>query len=106
MTVFDAAIDSLFADPNLSVAATWRVGGIGDGVAVRIIRVSPADLALTVGGVETVSSTALFAVRAADIAAPAPGDTVTLATGEVMTVQGAPSFDQRKQVWTCDGGGA
>jgi hypothetical protein len=37
MDAFAAAIDSIFADPNIARNALWRTGGTGDGVAVRVI---------------------------------------------------------------------
>jgi hypothetical protein len=37
MTVFSAAIDDLFSDPNPTVKAHWRPGGYGKGSDVRMI---------------------------------------------------------------------
>jgi hypothetical protein len=41
---FASAIDALFADPNIGEDALWKAGGVGAGVAVRIIRKSPEGL--------------------------------------------------------------
>ena len=42
---FTSAIDALFADPNIGEDALWKAGGVGAGVAVRIIRKSPDRMA-------------------------------------------------------------
>ncbi|WP_420848242.1 head-tail joining protein [Prosthecomicrobium hirschii] len=34
-------MDALFADPNIGEDALWKAGGVGAGVAVRIIGKSP-----------------------------------------------------------------
>lgn len=38
-------MDALFADPNIGEDALWKAGGVGAGVAVRIIRKSPDSMA-------------------------------------------------------------
>ena len=38
MDAFRAALDTLFADPNLGETALWQAGGVGPGVSVRLIR--------------------------------------------------------------------
>ena len=45
MDAFTSAIDALFADPNIGEDALWKAGGVGLGVAVRIIRKSPDRMA-------------------------------------------------------------
>ena len=45
MSAFTSAVDMLFADPNIGEDALWKAGGIGAGVAVRIIRKSPDRMA-------------------------------------------------------------
>lgn len=45
MSAFTSAVDALFADPNIGEDALWKAGGVGAGVAVRIIRKSPDRMA-------------------------------------------------------------
>ncbi|WP_415914779.1 head-tail joining protein [Rhodopseudomonas palustris] len=45
MFAFTSAIDALFADPNIGEDTLWKAGGVGAGVAVRIIRKSPDSMA-------------------------------------------------------------
>lgn len=45
INAFEAAVDALFADPNIGEDALWKAGGSGAGVAVRIIRKSPDRVA-------------------------------------------------------------
>jgi hypothetical protein len=45
MSAFTSAVDMLFADSNIGEDALWKAGGIGAGVAVRIIRKSPDRMA-------------------------------------------------------------
>lgn len=105
MTAFAAGIDTLFRDPNLGLDATYRAGGSGSPVAVRIIRVKPQDTVTHIAQLQLVSSTKLFHLRKTDVAAPQAGDTVTITdTAEVLTIQGDPEFDNQKQIWMCDGG--
>lgn len=42
---FASAIEARFADPNIGEDALWKAGGVGAGVAVRIIRKSPDRMA-------------------------------------------------------------
>lgn len=92
MTAFAAAIASLIADPNFGVTATYRVGGAGDGADIHVLRAMP-DVRMSWAGTIVSAGAVLFRVRAADVAQPAAGDTLTI-DGETFTVlDGAPEFD-------------
>ncbi len=100
MTIFAAAIDALFNDPNIARTVLYRPGGIGDGVPVRVIARRP-DRSIEFGEIAVHAATCLFDVRVAEVAAPAAGDTITLG-GEAFVVQGEPMRDSERLIWTLD----
>lgn len=100
MTAFAAAIDAIFADPNMAADALWKAGGTGSGVACRVIRKMP-DAEIAFGRSAVKVATILIDVRASEIAAPAKGDTVTIGS-EVWRIEGAPRRDRDRLIWTCE----
>ena len=100
MTAFTAAIDALFADPNLGLDAVYRVGGADPGVPVRVILRRP-DRISEFGETRIVAETVIIDVRISDVAAPADGDTIE-ADGMVYVVQGEPIRDVERLVWTIE----
>ena len=74
-TAFAAAIDVLFADPNLAIDAVYRAGGADPGVPVRVILRRP-DRIGEFGETRIVAETVVIDVRVSDVAAPAEGDTI------------------------------
>ena len=100
MSVFAAAIDALFADPNIARAALYRPGGIGDGVPVRVIT-KRNDQVSEYSDIRIVSATARFDLRVSDAPSPTEGDTITM-DGETFVVQGQPIRDTERLVWTLD----
>ena len=100
MTVFAAAIDDLFADPNLARDAFWHAGGSGPAVPVRVIARRPDRIA-EFGETRIAVPTAMFDVRVAEIPAIAEGDTLEI-DGAVFAVQGEPLKDAEGLVWTVE----
>jgi hypothetical protein len=100
MTVFAETLDRLFLDPNLASDALWRVGGAGDGIAVRVIRKSP-DRIVGFGDSRAVMPSILVDVRTAEVALPAAGDTVEIA-GSVFDIIADPTADTLRLVWSCE----
>ena len=99
-TVFTAAIDALFADPNLGFDAVYRAGGGDPAVPARVILRRP-DRVGEFGDARIVAETTVFDVRVSDIAHPAAGDTVEM-NGAVYRIQGAPLRDAERLVWTIE----
>ncbi len=97
---FGAAIDAIFRDANVAEDALWRAGGVGDGNAVRVIRKSP-DEVVGFGSGRAVMATVLIDVRASEIATPASGDTVEIAS-DLFDIIGTPVRDSLGLVWTCE----
>lgn len=100
MTALAAAIEMLFADPNLSSAAVYRVQGTGDPLAIRVITRRP-DQVFDFGNTRIHTETSLFDVRVAEVPGPRPGDTLEI-DGETFVLQGEPVRDSERLIWTLD----
>ena len=100
MTALAAAIEMLFADPNLSSAAVYRVQGTGDPVAIRVIARRP-DQVFDFGNTRIHTETSLFDVRVSEVPSPRPGDTLEI-DGETFVLQGEPVRDSERLIWTLD----
>ena len=98
MNAFASAIDRIFADPNMAVAALWFAGGTGPGVTVRVIRKSPDEIT-PFGAARIMSETTVLEARVADMPTPAPGDLIRLGL-EDFIVQGEPKLDRERLIWT------
>jgi hypothetical protein len=100
MNAFAAAIDDLFTDPNIARDATWRAGGAGSGVSVRVITKRP-DQVGSFGDSRAILPTMLIDVRRSEISEPASGDTVEIES-ETFEIIATPTLDSLRLVWTCE----
>jgi hypothetical protein len=100
-TVFTAAIDALFADPNLGLDAVYRAGGADPAVRVRVILRRP-DRVGEFGETRIVTETLLIDVRVGELADPAEGDTFDI-DGDAYVFQGEPVRDAERLIWTIEG---
>lgn len=100
MTAFAAAIDDLFADPNIARDAIWRAGGAGAGISVKVVTRRP-DQVIGFGDSRAVLPTMLIDVRRSEVSAPATGDTVEIES-EMFEVIAVPTIDSLRLVWTCE----
>jgi hypothetical protein len=100
MNAFTAAIDALFADPNIATNAIYRTGGTDPGTTVKAIVRQP-DRIGTFGETRIATETTIFDIRASDINAPAEGDTIEM-DGAVYVIQGEPIRDAERLVWTIE----
>ena len=100
VTAFTAAIDALFADPNLATDAVYRAGGADPGVPVRAIIRRP-DRIGDFGETRIVTETTTFDIRVSEIAAPAEGDTIEV-DSVTYVIQGEPpaTSGARRPVWS------
>lgn len=100
MNAFGAAINAIFADPHMAVAAEYRSGGADPAVSVRVIKRSPDAIAeFNVG--RFVTDAIFLDVRVGDVSALEQHDTFTIA-GEVFEVLGEPRRDAERLVWQAE----
>jgi hypothetical protein len=98
MTAFAEAVDASFA--AFGIDATYTPAG-GDPVSVRIIAKRP-DTIVGFGETQIHAETAMFEVRASEVANPRPGDQLDV-DDETFLVQGEPERrDPDRLVWTVD----
>lgn len=100
MNVFDAALRTLEADPNMAEEADYLRGRVGPAVRVRVLRSNPDALAITFD-VSLIRPTDVLTVRREALApnVPEPGDAFVLADGTVLIVQTA-RLDETGSAWT------
>lgn len=99
MSAFSAAVDVIFADANMALAAVYTPGG-GDPVAVRVIRQAPVE-EFGFDQRRISSEVRVYRLRRSEVASPAPGDRL-VCDGETRIVQGQPELDSERLVWTLD----
>jgi len=97
---FASAIDALFADPNIGEDALWKAGGVGAGVAVRIIRKSP-DRMTEFGESRAVLPTLALDIRRSQAATIAEGDLIMIGA-EIFKIIGEPMGDALGLVSACE----
>ena len=94
-----AAIDALFADPNVGREAIYVAQGDAP-KPVRVISRRP-DAVTDFGDARLWSETQIFDIRASEIAAPQSGDLIEIGD-EAFVVQGEPVRDRERLIWTVD----
>ena len=100
MKAFRAALDVLFADPNLGEHALWQAGGVGPGITVRIIRRRP-DAVVEFGASRALMATVFIDLRRTEAAAIEEGDLVVIGA-ETYRIIGTPASDPLGLVLTCE----
>lgn len=95
-TAFDRAVDRLFADPNLGVAAR-RVDVLGEASEVRILRRRPDELT-TWGGGQLVTDADLVEIRVSEAPGLSEGDMLVI-DGDAFRVAAEPQRDADRLVW-------
>ena len=97
---FASAIDALFADPNIGEDALWKAGGVGTGVAVRIIRKSPDRMA-EFGDSRAVLPTVGIDIRRSQAATITEGDLILIGA-DTFKIIGEPMSDALGLVSACE----
>ena len=98
MNAFATAMNHIFGNADMAVHALWFAGGLGPGVAIRVIRKSPDEIT-QFGAGRILSETTLLDARIADMPTPAPGDIVNIGI-ESFVIQGEPKLDRERLIWT------
>jgi hypothetical protein len=96
MAAFHAALNALFADLNLTAAATFAPAD-GTPLPVRVIARRP-DRIIEFGDARLRSTAAMFDLRISEVAEPRPGDRLEVG-GESYVIQGEPVRDAERLVW-------
>lgn len=99
MTVFAAAVDAIFADPNIGEDAVWRPSGLG-GTPIRAVRRQPAGLA-EFGSSRAIMPAVLIEVRRSEAPDIAEGDLVEIAP-QTFRIIAPPLGDPLGMVMTCE----
>ena len=99
MNAVAAAIDLLFADPNMARPAVYTPEG-GGPVDVRVVARRPDEI-VGLGETRIHAGTTLLDVRVSEIAEPRPGDRISV-DGEDYLVQGEPVRDAERLIWTLE----
>ena len=99
MNAFAAAIEMLFADPNIGVEAIYTSDG-GAPVLVRAVA-RRGDAVSEFGDARLWSDTTRVDLRVAEVPNPRPGDRVEIEVGAFL-IQGAPVRDRERLIWTVD----
>ena len=99
MSVFNAAIDLLFADANIGREAVYIAEG-GAPVLVRAV-MRRADEVTIFGDARLWSETTRIDLRVIEVPNPRPGDRIEI-DGEAFLIQGEPVRDRERLVWTVD----
>jgi len=100
MTVFTAAMDRIFTHAAMAAPALWISATTSEERPIRVIARAP-DRITDFGGGRIVSDSMMVDVRVADLPDPRPGDLIVIGA-ESFTIQGEPSRDRERLIWTLD----
>ena len=99
MSVFIAAIDNVFCDPNIARDAVYVADG-GTPVSVRVV-MRRADDIIGFGDACLWSETSRIDLRVAEFPDPRPDEWIEI-NSEAFVIQGEPVRDRERLVWTLD----
>ncbi len=98
MTVFTAAMDRIYSNPSMAVAALWMSATTSEERTIPVIRRAP-DRITEFGAGRFVSDTMIVDVRVYDLPDPRPGDLIVIGA-DSFTVQGEPMRDREQLIWS------
>lgn len=98
-TAFAAAVDVLFADPNLSVPGTFTASPLGSPIAVRVV-LTQNDPIIQFGEVGVRSPGVKLLLKVTEVGNPKEGDTVTV--GSTTYIIRDARRDPHNLEWTLD----
>jgi len=100
MNVFAAAVDRIYANPSMAVAALWISATSSEERPIRVVRRAP-DRITEFGAGRFVSDTMMVDVRVSDLPYPRSGDLIVIGT-DSFTIQGEPVRDRERLIWSLD----
>lgn len=100
MNVFAAAVDRIYTNPSMAVAALWISATTSEERTIRVIRRAP-DRITEFGAGRFVSDTVMVDVRLSDLPDCRSGDLIVIGTDSI-TIQGEPVRDRERLIWSLD----
>lgn len=100
MNDFAAAMDRIFANPSMAVAAVWISATTAEERPVRVIHRAP-DRITEFGAGRFVSDTMMVDVRTSDLPDPRKGDRIVIGA-DSFTIQGEPIHDRERLIWSLE----
>lgn len=100
MTVFTAAMDRIYSNPSMAVAALWMSATTSEERTIRVIRRAP-DRITEFGAGRFISDTMMVDVRVYDLPDPRPGDLIVIGA-DSFSIQGEPLRDREQLIWALD----
>jgi hypothetical protein len=99
MTAFADALEALFADAHLAEEAVYTAAG-GSPQLVRVVTRRP-DEVTGFGEGRLWSETTRLDLLVSEVSQPRPGDRIEI-DGEPFLIQGEPTRDRERLIWTVD----
>ena len=100
MNAFAAAMDRIFSHADMAVAAVWISGTTSEELPIRVIRRAP-DRITDFGAARIISDTTTVDVQVSELADPQSGDLIILGI-DSFVIQGEPTRDSERLIWTLD----
>ncbi|MGR3421466.1 MAG: head-tail joining protein [Paracoccus sp. (in: a-proteobacteria)] len=100
MNAFAAAMDRIFAHPDMGISAVWIAGGTSEERPIRLICRAP-DRITEFGSARILSETLTADIRPSDVPDPRPGDLIVIGA-DSFSVQGEPIRDRDRLIWTVE----
>jgi hypothetical protein len=100
MNVFATAMDRIYANPSMAVAALWISAATSEETPIRVMRRAP-DRITEFGAARFVSDSTMVDVRVSELPDPRPGDLIVIGT-DSFTIQGEPMRDRERLIWALD----
>ncbi len=100
MNAFNAAIDRIFAHPDMGTHAVWIAGGTSEESTIRLIRRAP-DRITEFGSARILSETLTADIRVSELPDPQPSDLIVIGA-ESFVIQGEPIRDRDRLIWTVE----
>lgn len=100
MSPFSAAIDAIFADPNMAAEVLWLPLGVAPGQPVRVVTRSP-DTIREFGAAQLSQPGMTLDVRVSEVAEMTTQDRFVI-DGVYYQVQGRPQRDRERLTWSVD----
>lgn len=98
MRAFVGAVDVMFRDRHIALAASYLAGGVGPGVPVRVIKRAP-DRFASYGEGRFVADSVIVDVRVSEVALLATGDRLVI-EGATYEVTSDPVRDSQRLTWS------